>query len=359
MRDLELPIGTAFDPVPEPMAYLSENCITYCNPAFSRAFPELGPGSPLPEDWQELTGSAAALLHRDGRDWTALTWPFQGGILLRLAPVEEQPLLPNHRLGLLSQKLRDPVSGLMSAGEALDRLITPFQEAEARQSLSRLNKANLRLLRLGRNLELAALTPGELPYDFTPCDADLNGLCREAARQLAQPVEAAGCALVYTEWSENLFARCDDDLVLILLYHLVSNALRAAGKGEHLELRLERRGRRAFISLLDDGPGMTAEQLADAFAPDRGGDTLAEARQGLGLGLTVCRNIARLHEGALLLANREERGLCATFSVPLCRPSSAPQINSPRRINSTNGVPLVLRELSDVLPERCFSPKDL
>ena len=102
MRDLELPIGTAFDPVPEPMAYLSENCITYCNPAFSRAFPGLGPGSSLPEDWQELTGSAAGLLHRDGRDWTALTWPFQGGILLRLAPVEEQPLLPNHRLGLLS-----------------------------------------------------------------------------------------------------------------------------------------------------------------------------------------------------------------------------------------------------------------
>ena len=107
MRDLELPIGTAFDPVPEPMAYLSENCITYCNPAFSRAFPELGPGSPLPEDWQELTGSAAALLRGNGRDWTALTWPFQGGILLRLTPVESQPLLPNHRLGLLSQKLRD------------------------------------------------------------------------------------------------------------------------------------------------------------------------------------------------------------------------------------------------------------
>ena len=172
-------------------------------------------------------------------------------------------------------------------------------------------------------------------------------------------MEAAGCSLVFTDWKESLCTQCDDDLVLILIYHLVSNALRAAGKGGHLELRLERRGRRAFISLLDDGPGMTAEQLADAFAPDRGGDTLAEARQGLGLGLTVCRNIARLHEGALLLANREERGLCATFSVPLCRPSSAPQINSPRRINSTNGVPLVLRELSDVLPERCFSPKDL
>lgn len=359
MRDLELPIGTAFDPVPEPMAYLSENCITYCNPAFSRAFPGLGPGSSLPEDWQELTGSAAALLRGNGRDWTALTWPFQGGILLRLTPVESQPLLPNHRLGLLSQKLRDPISGLMSAGESLDRLITPFQEAEARQSLSRLNKANLRLLRLGRNLELAALPEGKLPYDFAPQPVDLNGLCRKAARQLEMPVEAAGCSLVFTDWKESLCTQCDDDLVLILIYHLVSNALRAAGKGGHLELRLERRGRRAFISLLDDGPGMTAEQLADAFAPDRGGDTLAEARQGLGLGLTVCRNIARLHEGALLLANREERGLCATFSVPLCRPSSAPQINSPRRINSTNGVPLVLRELSDVLPERCFSPKDL
>ncbi len=170
-----------------------------------------------------------------------MTWPFQGGILLRLAPVEAQPLLPNHRLGLLSQKLRDPVSGLMSAGEALDRLITPFQEAEARQSLSR--------LRLGRNLELAALPEGKLPYDFAPQPVDLNGLCRKAARQLEMPVEAAGCSLVFTDWKESLCTQCDDDLVLILIYHLVSNALRAAGKGGHLELRLERRGRRAFISL--------------------------------------------------------------------------------------------------------------
>ena len=359
MKDLELPISTAFDPVPEPMAYLSENCIAYCNPAFVRLLPELSEGSRLPDEWQALTDSAAALLRWAGRDWTALTWPYQGGILLRLTPAEEQPLLPNRRLPLLSQKLRAPLAGLMSAGETLERIITPFQKKEANKSLSRLNKANLRLLRLGRTLELAALSEGETPYDFTPQAVELGGLCGDAVRQLDAPVSAAGCQLTFQDWDETLYARCDDDLVLILLYHLVSNSLRAAGKGGHLELRLERRGKRAYLSVLDDGPGMTPDQLSDAFAPDRGGDTLQDAMQGLGLGLTVCRNIARLHEGMLLLSNRPEQGLCATFSLPLCRPESAPEIRSPRTIDSTNGIPLVLRELSDVLPEECFAPEDL
>lgn len=361
MSDLELPIGAAFDPVPEPVLYLKDHLIVYCNPASRRQLPNWTEGSSVPEELAELGCPAAGTLSMDGRNWLALTWAWEAGVMLRLEPEKDDVLLPNRRLPLLSQKLRVPVASLMSAGEVLEDVFTPMQMEKAEIYLARLNKAELRLLRLVRSLELAALPDGKPPYDFHPQLVDLNGLCHEAQRQLSAPMAELGCVLDLQECPRNLYAVCDDDLVLTLIYHLVSNALRAMGHGGHIVLRVENRGSTAVIAVIDDGPGMSPEQFARAFAPAQGGDTIQEAMQGLGLGLTVCRKIARLHSGTLLLANRPERGVRAAFSLPRCQPGPVLECRTPlpRRVDSTNGVPLVLRELSDVLPERCFQSVDM
>lgn len=361
MPDLNLPIGAAFDMVPEPVVYLKDNCIIYSNPAFRSAIPLPEGSSALPEAWAEAASApgSAGELDWEGQRWSVLSWSWGGGVLLRLSRVEDTALLPNRRLPLLTQRMRLPLSSLTLAEEALERAITPFQEKETESSFSQLNKARLRLIRLTRTLELAALPEGEAPFDFDPQIVDLNGLCHTAQRELEGLLRFTGCTLTLHDWEGSLYAKCDDQLVLILIYHLISNAMRAAGQQGNLELRLERRGNMAHISVSDDGPGMTPKQLSAAFAPQQGGDSLEDAMQGLGLGLTACSRIARLHKGTLLLSNRQPSGLRATFSLPLCQPGQSSELHSPRHVDSSNGVPLVLRELSDVLPERCFSSKDL
>ena len=220
MRDLELPIGTAFDPVPEPMAYLTRK-----PPPGGLAGADRLRRRPAPGERAGLDGVDLAL--SGGHSASARP---RGGA----APAPQPPAGPI--VPKAAGPCLRPDVGRRGAGPAHHPLSRGGGPAEPVP---------------GRNLELAALPEGKLPYDFAPHPVDLNGLCRKAARQLEMPVEAAGCSLVFTDWKESLCTQCDDDLVLILIYHLVSNALRAAGKGGHLELRLERRGRRAFISLLD------------------------------------------------------------------------------------------------------------
>lgn len=360
MSELSLPIGVIFDRFPDPVVLLEGGRVCYANPAARAQLPGLVVDGPVPEPFQELPESGGGLIHWQERGWLVSVELWAGHTLVRLSSPQTASILPDRRVPVLAQKLRLPLTALISSEELLAGLLTPEQRKRGDRYLARSTKAQLRLLRMIRSLELAALSPGELPYGFHPEPVDLKGLLHEAYRQLTDLVQQAGCTISLQEAPGNYYVPCDDELFLVQLYHLVSNALRATGAGGNLVLRLERTKRRALVSVEDDGPGLTPTELAQLFDPTQGGDTLRTAGSGLGLGITVCQKIAQLHQGSLLFANRADRGVRATVSLPLCPPSGGLELHSPVPYPDTsNGFPLVLRELSDVLPETCFLPEDL
>lgn len=360
MSELYLPVGVSFDGLPEPIVLLQAGVVSYRNPAAAAQLPELIPGAPVPVPLADLPESGSALLCWGQKQWQAICWPWEGYALVRLTRCEEANILPNRRIPVLTQKLRGPLASLHAAETLLDTFSAPEQREDMNRYLARTAKAQLRMLRMIRSLELASLAPGELPYDFHPQTLDLKGLLHEAYWQLQDLTETVGCTLQLQESPGNFYVLCDDDLVLTQIYHLVSNAIRAmAPTGGEILLRLERTRQSALLSIEDNGPGLSPLELAQLFDPTQGGDTLQTAGAGLGLGITVCRRIAQLHGGAILFANRKDRGLRATISLPLSEPSGCLELHSSRPLDASNGFPLVLRELSDVLPERCFRPEDL
>ena len=360
MSELYLPVDISFDGFPEPILLLQGGIVCYRNPAAEAQLPGLVCGGPAPESLAGLPENGSALLCWGDAQWQAACWPWEGRTLVRLTRCAETDILPNHRIPVLTQKLRGPLASLRSAEELLEELLTPEQRSDGDRYLSRATKAQLRLLRMIRSLELASLAPGEEPYDFHPETLDLKGLLHEAYRQTTDLAEAAGCPLRLQEIPGNFFARCDDELMLTQVYHLVSNAIRASGPaGGEILLRLERTRQSALISVEDSGPGLTPLELTQLFDPTQGGDTLRTVGSGLGLGITVCRRIAQLHGGSILFTNRKPQGVRATISIPLCQQSGALELRTARWADSSNGFPLVLRELSDVLPERCFLPEDV
>jgi signal transduction histidine kinase len=68
----------------------------------------------------------------------------------------------------------------------------------------------------------------------------------------------------------------------------------------------------------DNGPGISAEEIEDMFAPFvRADASRNRATGGSGLGLTIARAIARSHGGDVVLSNRAGGGLRATLILPL------------------------------------------
>jgi signal transduction histidine kinase len=99
-----------------------------------------------------------------------------------------------------------------------------------------------------------------------------------------------------------------------LLGNLLENALKY---GTRTRVRVALRGEQAVAEVIDDGPGIPADERDQAFEPFYRGDNARRSdKPGSGLGLAVCRSIARAHGGEVSLEQRDE-GFVAAVSVPI------------------------------------------
>ena len=92
----------------------------------------------------------------------------------------------------------------------------------------------------------------------------------------------------------------------------------AARYGRHVWLSLERRGNFVEILIDDDGPGIPEDQREAVFRPfHRLEPSRNQKTGGVGLGLTIARDIARRHGGDILLRESPQKGLRAVVRLPV------------------------------------------
>ncbi|WP_020681422.1 ATP-binding protein [Marinobacterium rhizophilum] len=97
------------------------------------------------------------------------------------------------------------------------------------------------------------------------------------------------------------------------LGNLVDNALYYGGRAE---INIQDDSKGLEITVSDRGPGIPAAQLERVFAPYTRLAGSQSAHPGMGLGLSIARNIARAHGGDITLANREGAGLVVRLTLP-------------------------------------------
>lgn len=108
----------------------------------------------------------------------------------------------------------------------------------------------------------------------------------------------------------------DERLLRRALRNLLENARRYGGAGAP-ELQLRRHGARLELRVLDRGPGVPAAQRERIFEPFYRLPGHAEQAGGVGLGLSLVRQIARYHGGEARCEAREGGGSCFVISLPL------------------------------------------
>ncbi len=98
------------------------------------------------------------------------------------------------------------------------------------------------------------------------------------------------------------------------LQNLIDNACKY-GRSPHLHIVDD--GQTLRLSVIDDGPGIPPEALSRVTEPYYRPDTARAADSGgVGLGLSIVKDVALLHGGELILANRSQGGLSATLVLP-------------------------------------------
>jgi signal transduction histidine kinase len=211
----------------------------------------------------------------------------------------------------VSHELRTPLTIIQGNVEGILDGVYPADEArlksivEETQILSRLVD-DLRTLSLAES--------GELQLKREP--ADLAALVRETASAFRAQAEAAGVRIELALPAGELSAEVDPERIRQVLSNLASNALRYTPRGAAVVIGLsesaEGGGRRALVSVADDGPGIAAADLPHVF--DRFFKS-ADSR-GMGLGLSIARYIVEAHGGAIRAESAVGGGTRISFSLP-------------------------------------------
>lgn len=341
---------TCFDHFPEPVFYIQNGRLQYCNAAALSLEPEWTVGSAVSErlDMEpDEEGVFSCVL--GGREFQASATQAENGLLLVLRNPVAAPKA--EVLKRISPQLRELLNSMQSAMQMLSPILKESGNQDAGVYLAIVQQNFFRLLRLTRHLELADWAGREDYSQVEQVPLDLAEICREMAYGARKLAEQAGVTLREDVPGGMMPSLGDRMLLEIMLLELLSNALKAAKKGGEAGIRLTTNASRAQITVWDDGPGMSQADLSAMMDGDSP-DSLPKPGTGLRLGLPIARYAAAAHGGAVLLESREGNGMRVTVSLPLQKVVKG-NLYTPKTRAEESFSPL-LTLLSDALPRQVF-----
>jgi two-component system sensor histidine kinase BaeS len=212
----------------------------------------------------------------------------------------------------IGHELRGPIQNLRAILEAAEDGLLELTE----ERIASMHEETLLLRRLADDLrELAAAEAGRLEVRPVPTELDalLNGIAT-ANRFRADRLGVSLSAIA----PRGLSFRIDPDRVRQILQNLVENALRHTQPGDRIDLIGRASPSGVRIEVRDTGDGIAPEHLERVF--DRSyrvkGPRQPRA-DGVGLGLTIARELAQAHAGAIEATSRP--GVGSNFVVRLPR----------------------------------------
>ncbi|HMI57516.1 MAG TPA: ATP-binding protein, partial [Gemmatimonadaceae bacterium] len=102
-----------------------------------------------------------------------------------------------------------------------------------------------------------------------------------------------------------------------ILVNLLSNAIKFTPEGGHISAEVAPQGDTVALSISDTGLGIPPEKLATIFEPFvQLKEGLADRKGGIGLGLSISRDLARAMKGDLTVESTEGKGTRFTLCLP-------------------------------------------
>ncbi len=182
-------------------------------------------------------------------------------------------------------------------------------------------KSGRRLLRLLNDfVDYARLRSGSMGLDRT--EFELSTLASELTKQLKPVLESRNQTLRCTTPAGSATIWADHLRTTQVITTLVANSSRYSTDGLPVDLELWTEGNRLRVRVVDQGRGMSPEQLEKVFEPFDPGQPSRHSENdqteaGSGLGLVLARGMVRLHGGELSLQSSAGKGTVAEITMPV------------------------------------------
>ncbi|MEZ5069616.1 MAG: ATP-binding protein [Bacteroidales bacterium] len=237
------------------------------------------------ESWQSIS---RVMAHEIMNSLTPLSSLTETGLLM----LEEEGRVKS--VESLSQKtidtLHQAIRTIHDRNEALRRFIRSYRR------LSRLPAPDLRLVAL-------------------------EGLLRHVEVLFRDDLEREGIALSLQSLPARYGIHADEGQIKQVLINLIQNAREAlpGTPRPHIRIRAKRVLDEVILEISDNGPGIPRDQIDKVFIP-----FYSTKQGGSGIGLGLCRQIVRNHEGRIILDPGSNEGTRIVLAFPLVELTSLP-----------------------------------
>jgi signal transduction histidine kinase len=219
-------------------------------------------------------------------------------------------------LRAMSHELRTPLNAIGGYIDLLDMGLRGPVTATQRADLARVrtNQQHLAAL-ITEILNFARVGSGSVSYAVS----DINA--REALKHAIELIEPliAQQGLVFDgiAGDSSVVARADPEKVTQILVNLLSNAIKFTPAGGHISAECGAVDDTVTLSISDTGLGIAPEKLETIFEPFvQLKEGLDDREGGIGLGLSISRDLARAMKGDLTVESTEGKGTRFTLSLP-------------------------------------------
>ena len=215
-------------------------------------------------------------------------------------------------VGVVSHDLRNPVAAVKMLSRAALGAIK--DGANPADNVLLIAKAAEQMDGLIRDLlDVSQLDAGKLAIHQEPIDP--SALLVDSLETLLPLVEEKSIKLDLQLEDGLPKVMADAERIQQTISNLVGNAIKFTPSGGEIIVRTRSTGEAVIVSVIDSGPGISAEQLPNVF--DRYWQSSRTDREGAGLGLAIAKGIVEGHGGRIWIESTPGEGATASFTLPV------------------------------------------
>lgn len=216
-------------------------------------------------------------------------------------------------VSVAAHEFRTPLTIIDGAAQRLMRYAEQVSPADLRERARRIRSAVQRMSQLvDTTLNTARLDEGRIELNLTSVDlvALIATICRRGDGF------ASDFKFAITATAQTLPIQADARLLDQIFTNLLSNAVKYSADSRRIDVSLRGDSQHVEVAIRDYGIGVPAEEVHHLFTRFYRAST-AKGLPGTGIGLSLVRDLARLHGGDVLVQSAVKQGSTFTVRLPV------------------------------------------
>ncbi|OXZ28008.1 two-component sensor histidine kinase [Finegoldia magna] len=225
--------------------------------------------------------------------------------------INKKEQLKNEFISSVSHELRTPLTSIKGWAKTLK--YDPSDLETTTMGIDIIDSECDRLTNMVEELlDFSRFTSGRI--SIIKRKQNLIELAEHIKNQLLPKVRSKGIDLILNYESPELIATFDEDRIKQVFINILDNAIKFTPEKGTIIINIEKTEKFAEVSIIDTGIGISFEEIELVTGKFYKG---SNSNSHVGLGLSICEEIVKLHKGELMIKSKLDEGTTVSFTLPL------------------------------------------